>query len=128
MRISTNYIIFHIKGYKRTTITTKKCFNLKQNLGVIWVSKKCAMINVCSDIIQDLVKKVHISETLLPHPFAEIVFKHRAMSTVLSFVSLLRVFPWVLYVLCVSTSLRVSKIVFVVHLWWGNSFLMIFLQ
>ena len=45
------------------------------------------------DIIQDLVEKVHISETLPPHPLAEIAFKYRAMSTILSFVSLLHVFP-----------------------------------
>ena len=45
------------------------------------------------DMIQDLVKKVHISEALPPHPFTGTAFKHRAMSTVLSFVSLLCIFP-----------------------------------
>ena len=89
-------------------------------MGQYDVSKTCLLRllrrEMGSDIIQDLFKNVHISETLPPHLFANIAFKHPAMSTVLSFASLLCVFLWVLYVLRVSTSSKVYKIVCVVYL------------
>ena len=104
----------------------EKRFNLNKILALYDVSKKCLLRllrrEMGSDITHDLVKKVHISKTLPTHPFAGIAFKHRAMSTVLSFVSLLRVFPWVLCFACEHQFEGLQNCMWV-HLQWNGSHL-----
>ena len=80
------------------------------------VCKQSNRREICCDTLHDLVKTVHISKTLPPHPFTEVAFNHLPMSAVLSLVPLLCVFPTVHNVLCACTGVRINEVLRVAHL------------